>query len=73
MYCFFFCPLIFFFLCVLGHFYKVEEIEEAIRNLLVCVEMGLIFTFAHNYAFDPSLYKKTEKVTPSKPETTKTK
>jgi len=39
-----------------GHWYSTEEVSEAIQNLLVCVEMGLLFTFAHNYAFDAKFY-----------------
>jgi len=39
-----------------GHWYTTEEVSEAIQNLLVCIEMGLLFTFAHNYAFDSKFY-----------------
>lgn len=44
------------------HFYTVDEIDTAAQNLLVCLEMGLVFTFAHNYAFDPSIYQRKPKV-----------
>ena len=41
-----------------GHWYTVEELATGIQNLLVCLEMGLIFTFAHMYAFPVDAYRK---------------
>jgi len=41
-----------------GLWYDVAEIETAVQNFLVCVEMGLIFSPAHLYAFTASLYEK---------------
>jgi len=50
-----------------GHWYTTEEVSETIQNLLVCIEMGLLFTFAHNYAFDSKFYdgKKRDSVSSS--------
>jgi len=42
--------------------YKVESLEEAIQNFLVCVEMGLLFSFAHAYAFTAQEFKDKKKV-----------
>jgi len=40
-----------------SHWYTTDEIDEGIQNFLVCLEMGAIFTFAHNYAFAADEYK----------------
>jgi len=39
------------------HWYSVEEVEYAIQCFLVCVEMGVIFSLAHMYAFSARTYK----------------
>jgi len=39
-----------------GHFYTVEELDVAIQNFLVCLEMGG-FALAHMYAFTATPYK----------------
>jgi len=39
------------------HWYTVNELEVAIQNFLVCVEMGLIFAVAHSYAFNVDDYR----------------
>jgi len=36
-----------------GHWWTTDEVSTAIQNFLVCLEMGLLFSFAHFYAFDP--------------------
>jgi hypothetical protein len=41
-----------------SHWYTTAEKSDAIQNLLVCIEMGALFSFAHNYAFDPAPYAK---------------
>jgi len=41
-----------------GHWYSVEQVSVAIQNFLVCLEMGLLFSVAHLYAFTPEEYKK---------------
>ena len=41
-----------------GMLYKTEQIEYEVQYLLVCIEMGFLFTFAHNYAFNADFYKK---------------
>lgn len=40
-----------------NHWYSVEEIEVGIQNFLVCMEAGLLFSFAHNYAFSADEFK----------------
>jgi len=40
-----------------SHWYTTDEIDDGIQNFLVCVEMGAIFSFAHNYAFAADEYK----------------
>lgn len=40
-----------------GHRFSVDEIELAWQDLLVCVEMGLIFGPLHLYAFPPNEYE----------------
>jgi hypothetical protein len=44
-----------------SHWYSTAQVSDAIQNLLVCLEMGAIFSFAHNYAFDPAPYAKALK------------
>ena len=39
-----------------SHWYSTEEIDEGIQNFLVCIEMGAIFSFAHDYAFTAAEY-----------------
>jgi len=41
-----------------NHWYTVEEIEISIQNFLVCIEMGLLFSFGHLYAFNADDYKR---------------
>jgi len=43
-----------------GHCWSTDEVETAIQNFLVCVEMGLLFSFAHLYAFSAENYKKKD-------------
>jgi len=40
-----------------NHWYSTDEVDEAIQNFLVCLEMGLLFSFAHNYAFSADEFK----------------
>jgi len=40
-----------------GLWYSTDEIDEAIQNFLVCLEMGLLFSFAHNHAFSAEEYQ----------------
>jgi len=40
-----------------GHFWKVDELEDAISNYLVTLEMALIFSYAFRYAFSTGIYK----------------
>lgn len=40
------------------HWYSTDELAGAVQNLLVCVEMGLLFAFANNYAFTADPYAK---------------
>jgi len=44
-----------------NHWYNVEEIEVGIQNFLVCIEMGLLFSFGHLYAFHANDYKNKNK------------
>lgn len=37
--------------------YTEEQVAEAIQNLLICIEMGLLFAPIHSYAFPYSPYK----------------
>jgi len=39
-----------------SHWYTVEEVDEAIQNFLVCIEM-VGFSFAHDYAFSAAEFK----------------
>jgi len=50
--------LVYFGIIHEGHLYKTEEIEYEVQNLLVCIEMGLIFSLANFYAFSPANYEK---------------
>jgi len=43
--------LVYFGIIHEGHLYKTEEIEYEIQNLLVCIEMGLIFSLVINFNF----------------------
>lgn len=36
-----------------SHFYQHEELSEGICALLQIVEMGLLFTLANQFSFDP--------------------
>merc|ERR1719474_2496891 len=38
--------------------YTQSEVAEAIQNLLICIEMGLLFAPVHSYAFPVSAYRK---------------
>merc|ERR1712154_479194 len=38
--------------------YTEEEVAEAIQNLLICMEMGLLFAPIHSYAFPYAPYQK---------------
>jgi len=50
--------LVYFGIITKDHWHSVEQVEVNIQNLLVCVEMGLIFTYANYYAFNPSEFSK---------------
>mmetsp|Transcript_32792 Transcript_32792/g.28761 ORF Transcript_32792/g.28761 Transcript_32792/m.28761 type:complete len:208 (+) Transcript_32792:2-625(+) len=41
--------------------YTEEQVAEAIQNLLVCIEMGLLFAPVHSYAFPYSPYEEQKK------------
>ena len=37
--------------------YTEEQVAEAIQNLLICIEMGLLFAPIHSYAFPYASYQ----------------
>ncbi len=41
--------------------YTEEQVAEAIQNLLICIEMGLLFAPVHSYAFPYAPYEKQGK------------
>jgi len=44
-----------------GYRFSVDEIALAWQDLLICIEMGLIFSPLHFYAFPPDAYKEMDK------------
>lgn len=48
--------------------YTEEQVADAIQNLLICVEMGLLFAPVHSYAFPFSPYQKQVKNNKTKKE-----
>jgi len=56
-----------------GHWWTTEEVSNAIQNFLVCVEMGLLFSFAHLYAFDAKPYHGGKKAAAAAPASQKKK
>jgi len=53
--------LVYFQIIRSEHWYNANQISYAIQNLLVCIEMGFIFTFAHMYAFSAKEFKEKRK------------
>lgn len=49
---------------------STEQVSEAIQNLIVCVEMGVLFSFAFAHAFDAAPYEQL-KLAASAPEAKK--